>query len=106
MSLDRKFSEDGKQLTIFVDEKFDFGKVKDFREAYTSDTENVKDIAIDLEKTEYMDSSALGMLLNMQKTMQETVKNFSIVNSRPHLTCTDFSLYPLVSGFFLSYVSQ
>jgi anti-anti-sigma factor len=85
MSLDRKFSEDGKQLTIFVDEKFDFGKVKDFREAYTSDTENVKDIAIDLEKTEYMDSSALGMLLNMQKTMQETVKNFSIVNSRPQV---------------------
>ncbi|MFT5676791.1 MAG: anti-anti-sigma factor [Paraglaciecola sp.] len=85
MSLDRKFSEDGKQLTIFVDEKFDFGKVKDFRVAYTIDSESVRDIAIDLGKTEYMDSSALGMLLNMQKTMQENIKSFSIINCRPQV---------------------
>ncbi|MFT4938230.1 MAG: anti-anti-sigma factor [Paraglaciecola sp.] len=85
MSLDRAFSEDGKFLTIFVDEKFDFGKVKDFRVAYTSDSDGVREIAIDLGKTEYMDSSALGMLLNMQKTMRENVKNFNIINCRPQV---------------------
>ena len=85
MSLDRTFSEDGKQLTIFVDEEFDFGKVKDFRIAYTIDSDNVRDIAIDLGKTKYMDSSAMGMLLNMQKTMQENVKSFSIINCCPQV---------------------
>ena len=28
MGLDREFSEDGKELTIFIEEKFDFGKFK------------------------------------------------------------------------------
>ena len=32
-----------------------------------------------------MDSSALGMLLNMQKTMMSQVSKFSIVNCRPQV---------------------
>lgn len=85
MSLERQLSADGKSLTIMMDEKFDFGKVQDFRMAYGSDSENVTAITIDLSKTEYMDSSALGMLINMQKTMSPQVTSFKITNCRPQV---------------------
>jgi anti-anti-sigma factor len=85
MSLDREFSEDGAQLTIYLEEKFDFGKVQDFRFAYSDGTEEVKTIVVNLEKTEYMDSSALGMLLNMQKSLNGSVSAFKISNCRPQV---------------------
>jgi anti-anti-sigma factor len=85
MSLDRIISDDGKQLTIVLDEKFDFGKVQDFRTAYESNSEGLTRIVIDLSQTEYMDSSALGMLLNMHKIMSARISEFSIVNCRPQV---------------------
>ncbi|MFT6989883.1 MAG: anti-anti-sigma factor [Paraglaciecola sp.] len=85
MSLDRKFSTNGKELTIYVEEKFDFGKVQDFRLAYSEGSEGINSIVINLQKTEYMDSSALGMLLNMQKSLSETVTSFKITHCRPQV---------------------
>ncbi|MCV2885570.1 STAS domain-containing protein [Aestuariibacter sp. AA17] len=85
MSLERKISNDGKVLTIFMDEKFDFGKVQDFRNAYSTETEEINEVNIDLSQTEYMDSSALGMLLNMQKTLSGHVEKFNIINCRPQV---------------------
>jgi anti-anti-sigma factor len=85
MSLDREFSADGKVLTIFLEEKFDFGKVQDFRLAYSEGSEGVSSIVINLQKTEYMDSSALGMLLNMQKSLNDSVKSFKITHCRPQV---------------------
>ncbi len=83
MSLEKELSADGKTLTIILDEKFDFGKVQDFRESYSEGVDGVEKIVIDLANTEYMDSSALGMLLNMQKNLQGQVSEFVIINSRP-----------------------
>lgn len=85
MSLDREFSEDGKELTIFLEEKFDFGKVQDFRVAYSEGTQGVSSIVVNLQKTEYMDSSALGMLLNMQKSLSDSVTSYKITHSRPQV---------------------
>ncbi len=85
MSLERQFSEDGTKLTIYLEEKFDFGKVQDFRLAYSQATENVREINVDLQQTEYMDSSALGMLLNMHKSMANQVQQFSISHCRPQV---------------------
>jgi anti-anti-sigma factor len=85
MSLDREFSADGKELTIFLEEKFDFGKVQDFRLAYSQCSEGINSIVINLQKTEYMDSSALGMLLNMQKSLSASVKSFKIIQCRPQV---------------------
>ncbi|WJG08128.1 STAS domain-containing protein [Aliiglaciecola sp. LCG003] len=86
MSVESQLSEDQKTLTIHMDEKFDFGKVQEFRIAFTSAPSTIHTIIVDLEQTEYMDSSALGMLLNMQKTMVSQVKTFRIVNSRPQVS--------------------
>ena len=85
MSLNREFSADGKELTIFLEEKFDFGKVQDFRLAYSQGSEGINSIVINLQKTDYMDSSALGMLLNMQKSLSASVKSFKITQCRPQV---------------------
>lgn len=86
MSVRKELSNDGKSLTIQLNEKFDFSQVQDFRHAYMDDNEGVKEVIIDLRLTEYMDSSALGMLLNMQKTLAETVSDFKIINCRPQIS--------------------
>lgn len=85
MSLETQLSTDEKILTIHMEEKFDFGKVQDFRDAYLNVSDSVKTIVVDLANTEYMDSSALGMLLNMQKTMADKINQFKIVHSRPQV---------------------
>ncbi|WP_100641962.1 STAS domain-containing protein [Alteromonas facilis] len=83
MALEAILSADEKSLTIKMDDKFDFGKVQDFRNAYADLPSSVKSIEVDLSDTEYMDSSALGMLLNMQKVLQDSVTHYSITNCRP-----------------------
>jgi anti-anti-sigma factor len=85
MSLDKEFAEDGKQLTIYLEEKFDFSKVQDFRIAYSEDTDKLNTVIINLQKTEYMDSSALGMLLNMHRSLSNKVRSFQIVKCRPQV---------------------
>jgi HptB-dependent secretion and biofilm anti anti-sigma factor len=85
MSLDREYSDDGKTLTIFVEEKFDFTKVQEFRTAYSTEPTNFSCVVINLQKTEYMDSSALGMLLNMHKTLSDKVSEFKIEQCRPQV---------------------
>ena len=85
MSLEKHLSEDGAALTIVLDDKFDFGKVQDFRMAYSDADSKVTEVLVDLRQTEYMDSSALGMLLNMQKSMSANVKQFKIINCQPQV---------------------
>ncbi|MDP5030255.1 MAG: STAS domain-containing protein [Paraglaciecola sp.] len=85
MSLEKEFSTDGKQLTIFIEEKFDFSKVQDFRIAYNDQTKKFTSVVINLQKTEYMDSSALGMLLNMHRSLSDQVTSFKIVKCRPQV---------------------
>lgn len=83
MGVEKDLSGDGKTLTIILDDKFDFAKVQEFRDTYSDGIDGVETIVVDLANTEYMDSSALGMLLNMQKSLKEQVSDFQIVNSRP-----------------------
>ena len=54
------------ELKIAIDGRFDFSSHKEFRDAYkgtASDTNYV----IDMGSTDYMDSSALGMLLLLRE---------------------------------------
>jgi len=57
------------RLTITLSEKFDFDSVEAFRTSYTDKEAN--EYIIDFRSTEYMDSSGLGMLLNMKRYLGE-----------------------------------
>lgn len=83
MEISPHYRNDGTVLVIDIGEKFDFGKVEDFRNAYDNLPQEVTQIVVDLAKTEYMDSSALGMLLNMQKALTGRSIKYSIENTRP-----------------------
>ncbi|RUO60577.1 STAS domain-containing protein [Pseudidiomarina insulisalsae] len=80
MSVVRHLSSDGKELTIAIHGKFDFGIVQEFRRAYSSLGDQKPTVYVDLRQTEYLDSSALGMLLNMRKAISDHVKGIHIIN--------------------------
>ncbi|ABD82374.1 STAS domain-containing protein [Saccharophagus degradans] len=56
--------------TLTLDEKFDFNHVGTFRTTYEKiDPKGLSKIIINFRNTRYMDSSALGMLLNLHNTL-------------------------------------
>ncbi|WP_111977719.1 STAS domain-containing protein [Algibacillus agarilyticus] len=85
MSLTKSLAADGSSFTIQIKGKFDFNLVQDFRAAYADVGDNTPKVIIDLRETEYMDSSALGMLLNMQKNLGSKVSGIRIANCRPQI---------------------
>lgn len=62
MTVTSGLSPDGRQVTLFINGRFDFSCHQDFRAAYESFSTEL-DYVVDLRGTHYLDSSALGMLL-------------------------------------------
>lgn len=85
MSVKANLSRDGGTLTISVDGKFDFGALTEFRHAYSNDHGRVSRYVVDMRGTDTMDSSALGMLLNMKKFLNVGDREIKITNCRPTL---------------------
>jgi len=67
MSVTKSISSDGSHLTISIQGRFDFNIYKDFRDAYEASLNSEKKYTINMTKTEYLDSSALGMLLVLRE---------------------------------------
>lgn len=66
MGIATKASGDGQSVTVTIDGRFDFSLHKDFREAYKDQPHNIE-FRVNLSGTDYLDSSALGMLLLLKK---------------------------------------
>lgn len=66
MSITSSESSDGKKVTIHVSGRFDFAAHQEFLRAYKQHPRGEKAFAVDLKNTEYMDSSAMGMLLQLR----------------------------------------
>lgn len=82
MSLTASVSEDGTTITIQIKGRFDFDIHKEFRDAYeklAAQTQHPK-FVIDLMETEYMDSSALGMLLLLRDHAGSDKSKVMIIN--------------------------
>ncbi|MBK8971163.1 MAG: STAS domain-containing protein [Hahellaceae bacterium] len=82
MSIDSRLSSDGKTLTIGVRGRFDFSVVNEFRGAYEAKGKGVHYV-IDLKQAEHIDSSALGMLLNMRSFLGGDEANIQIIHCAP-----------------------
>ena len=82
MKPDNRLSADGTEYTIELADKFDFEMVQQFRQSYSELPDSVTTVIIDLSQTCYMDSSALGMLLNMERVLADKVRTIRLVNCR------------------------
>ncbi|MBL4607433.1 MAG: STAS domain-containing protein [Pseudomonadales bacterium] len=85
MSISSETSNDGQNVTIAIAGQFDFNVVQEFRNAYMNIGDGAADVTLDMRETEYMDSSALGMLLNMKKHLGVADHCIRIVNCRPQV---------------------
>ncbi|WP_194755377.1 STAS domain-containing protein [Aliidiomarina indica] len=83
MNLFTEYANDGKHFIIHVKGTFDFSVVHDFRQAYEGLSEKIGTVIVDFRETEYIDSSALGMLLNMRKSLGAGSRSIHLVNCRP-----------------------
>ena len=84
MSVNSKLSGDGQQFIIAIDERFDFSLHQLFRDSYNNLTTQGLQYTLDLSRTEYMDSSALGMILLLKDHVQLHAGQLTI--SRPSET--------------------
>ncbi len=86
MSVTSEVSTDDNTITIKISGRFDFAAQNEFRDCYydTSLGENTQFI-IDMSGANYMDSSALGMLLMMREYLGGNAANISIINCSPDI---------------------
>jgi len=85
MPVSSELSDDGAMLTIRIAGRFDFSAHQEFRKAYESISQAGATYVIDMHDAEYLDSSALGMLLLMREHAGGDQADISISNCRPQI---------------------
>ena len=79
MSISSAISEDTQAVPIKVAGRFDFSTHQDFVQAYKGYPKGEKSFVVDLAGAEYMDSSAMGMLLQLREYNKQG-ENVVLVN--------------------------
>lgn len=85
MAINSSISNDGKTLTIEVDGRFDASSLDEFRSCYESSQSNLAVYEVNLRKAEYLDSSALGMLLVLRDFAGGDKASITISNCSPEV---------------------
>jgi len=74
---------DGDTLVIKVQGRFDFSALEVFKNSYENVEPTPEKYVIDLDESDYLDSSALGMLLRLREFAGGDDADVSIVNCNP-----------------------
>lgn len=82
--LTSQLSPDGMTLTITPGSRFDFRALGEFRHAYAENT-CLRHYVINLGQTDYLDSSALGMLLLLREHAGGDKADIRILNCKPEV---------------------
>ena len=85
MPVENKLTNNNSAVVISIKGKFNFDLRNEFRDAYNVDDYKSKKIIIDLRDTPTIDSSALGMLLNMQRSLDKKDGDIDIINCNPDI---------------------
>lgn len=83
MTITSTLSNDGSLLTITVQGRFDFSSLQNFRSSYEKIMPKPARYIIDLKDSEYLDSSALGMLLSLRDYSGGDNADISVINCNP-----------------------
>jgi len=74
---------EGRVLTIGVVGRFDLYSYGEFSAAYKDELGNVSKVVLDMSELEYLDSSALGMLLMLRERAGGLASQIEIANCTP-----------------------
>lgn len=80
MGIQSQLTEDGKELVISIQGRFDFSAHQNFRNSYESGECSPNIYKIDMNETTYLDSSALGMLLLLRDYAGGNSSEIVIIN--------------------------
>jgi len=83
MTVEVFLNKSNNELQVKVSGRFDFSVHQDFRKLSEQAINGVSSISIDLGRTEYVDSSALGMLLVLRDKVGNQQSAIKIINARP-----------------------
>ena len=85
MSVSNSITENGSNVTISVSGKFDFQLYDEFRSSYVDTQGSGVSYNVDLAGTDYLDSSALGMLLLLREHAGGEGSKIVISNASPEV---------------------
>lgn len=80
MTIKKQVSENGREIKLSIEDRFDFSLHKSFRDAYSNCSLRGSKFCLDLSKTNYMDSSALGMIL-LLKDYAENIESEIVIKN-------------------------
>jgi len=80
MSINNRYISEAGEYQIVVVGKFDFSLLNEFRDAYEDAPDDVKKYVIDMRSVDMIDSSALGMLLKMKRSLNLDDGEIEIIN--------------------------
>lgn len=83
MAINTNIDTGTQTLVIKVSGRFDFGVHQDFRKATEQATQEIKTIVVDMANTDYVDSSALGMLLVLRDKVGDNKSAVLIKSAKP-----------------------
>lgn len=81
MAVTSRLNNDGTELTISIEGRFDFSQHQVFRSTIEGNSDRVRTFVVDLGRSEYMDSAALGMLLLLLDKAGGNRERVKIVNA-------------------------
>lgn len=85
MAVETHLDAEKQILEIKISGRFDFSVHQDFRKATQQASSGVTAIMVDMSETDYVDSSALGMLLVLRDKVGENKEAISIKNAKPEV---------------------
>jgi len=85
MTITAGFSESDNTLTITVQGRFDFSSLQAFRSSYEAQPKKAEHYLINLSQSDYLDSSALGMLLALRDYAGGDASDIRITGCNPDI---------------------
>ncbi len=83
MAITSHISEDGKILTLIIQDRFDISVYQSFGNAYKDNLTGIDKVVVDFTTVDYIDSSALGMLLMLRERAGAGNAQIELANCKP-----------------------
>jgi len=85
MALETRLDSATNTLEIKISGRFDFGIHQEFRKATEQVSSGVNTVVVNMGNVDYLDSSALGMLLVLRDKVGESKSAVQIKNAKPEV---------------------